>query len=52
MSFTINGTPFFTNATTEFKDRSCSGLANDQFTRADGHLQSDGRVLAERVRPE
>ena len=52
VSFTINGTQFFTNATTEFKDRSCSGLANDQFTRADGHLQSDGRVLAERVRPE
>ena len=52
VSFTINGTRFFTNATTEFKDRSCSGLANTQSTRADGHLQSDGRVLAERVRPE
>jgi Domain of unknown function (DUF5666) len=51
VSFTINGTRFFTNATTEFKDRSCSGLANNQSTRADGHLQSDGRVLAERVRP-
>jgi Domain of unknown function (DUF5666) len=52
VSFTINGTRFFTNATTEFKDRPCSSLANNQSTRADGHLQSDGRVLAERVRPE
>jgi Domain of unknown function (DUF5666) len=52
VSFTINGTRFFTNATTEFKDRACSDLANNQSTRADGHVQSDGRVLAERVRPE
>ncbi|HEX2445095.1 MAG TPA: DUF5666 domain-containing protein [Vicinamibacterales bacterium] len=52
LSFSINGTRFFTNATTEFKDRSCSGLGNNQSTRADGHVQSDGRVLAERVRPE
>jgi Domain of unknown function (DUF5666) len=52
VSFSINGTRFFTNATTEFKDRACSDLTNSQSTRADGHLQSDGRVLAERVRPE
>jgi hypothetical protein len=52
VSFTINRTRFFTNDTTEFKDRPCAGLANGQSTRADGHLQSDGRVLAERVRPE
>lgn len=50
VSFSIAGRAFFTNNTTEFIDMSCSQLRDGTNVEARGHLQSNGAVLAERVR--
>ncbi len=50
ISFSINGRIFFTNHLTEFRDRSCTQLREGHNVEAKGHTQSNGQVLAERVR--
>ena len=54
LTFTIGGSGpvFFTNGTTEFKDLACNQIRNGLAVRADGHIQSNGQALAERVRPQ
>ncbi len=53
-TFTVGGSGpvFFTNGTTEFKDLACTSIQNGLAVRADGHMQSNGQALAERVRPQ
>lgn len=47
-----SGPVFFTNDKTEFKDLACTAIQNGLAVRADGHIQSNGQALAERVRPQ
>jgi len=49
ISFSLSGTPVVTNSSTEFKDGSCSSLANGQRVEVKGTRQGDGSVLARRV---
>lgn len=49
ISFSVSGTAVVTNAATEFKDVSCSNLANGSRVRARGTRQAGGAILARRV---
>jgi len=49
LTFMVNGTRVSTNASTEFKDVSCSALANGNTVEAKGTARSDGSLLASRV---
>lgn len=51
VTFSIAGRAFFTTDATEFKDVSCVQLREGTNVEARGYLQSNGQVLAERVRP-
>jgi hypothetical protein len=54
LTFSVGGSGpvIFTNGTTEFKDLACTSIQNGLAVRADGHMQSNGQALAERVRPQ
>jgi hypothetical protein len=54
LALTVSGTgpEFITNGTTEFKDLACTAIRTGLAVRADGHIQSNGQALAERVRPQ
>jgi Domain of unknown function (DUF5666) len=54
LTFSVGGSGpvFITRATTEFKDLSCTQIVDGLAVRAEGHVQSNGQALAERVRPQ
>lgn len=49
LTFTIGGTSVVTNASTQFKDGSCSALANGVSVEVKGTRQAGGSVLARSV---
>jgi uncharacterized protein DUF5666 len=49
ISFTVNSTSVSTNGSTEFKDVSCTALANGNRVEVKGTKQSNGSVMASRV---
>jgi uncharacterized protein DUF5666 len=48
-SFTVNGQPVVTNASTRFDEVACTALSNGMRVEAKGVRQSDGSILANRV---
>jgi hypothetical protein len=49
ITFTVNSTTVSTNGSTEFKDVSCTALANGNRVEVKGTKQSNGSVMASRV---
>jgi hypothetical protein len=52
LTFTVSSTTVTTNASTQFKDTSCSALVNGSRVEVKGTKQSNGSVLASRVEGE
>jgi hypothetical protein len=49
LTFTVSSTSVVTNASTQFRDVSCTSLANGNSVEVKGTRQSNGSVLATRV---